>query len=151
DGGGTSVGTQRISATSTILARLMRSRRGDSLRHETNNRRVCDNDDVGVRRSGVGRFGAGVGYRPSRARLWPGTAVPLVPRGILAPGMGLQLRLEYLPRRSPPRWRRRQPQQRFSVGLRRRSAPVGGEPVGPARVWCSITAPNAAVGPPPVG
>jgi hypothetical protein len=87
---------RRRPATYTILARLIRSRRGHLVghesSHETRNHRVC-NDDVGVR-----RFGAGVGYRPSRARLWPCAAVPLVPRGILAPGMGLQLRLEYLPR-----------------------------------------------------
>src|ERR1700737_948952 len=110
----TSRGAQRLSATSTILARLIRSRSGDSLRHGTKNHKVC-NDDVGVRRFRAGRSGAGVGC-PSRARLRLSAAVSLVSRRQLAPRVGIQLRLGYLPRRLSPRYRRRQPRPRLARG-----------------------------------
>ena len=97
----TSRGAQRLSATSTVLARLIRSNSGDSLRRGTKNHKVCD-DDVGVRWFRAGRFGARVGY-PSRARLRLSAAVSLVPRGFLGPRLGLQLGGGRLPRRLSPR------------------------------------------------
>src|ERR1700731_1292175 len=109
----TSLGAQRLSATSTILARLIRSRSGNSLTHGTKNPKVC-NDDVGVRRFRVGRFGARVGTRSSRARSLP--RVSLVPRGFLGPRLGLQLGRGRLPRRLSPRYRRRQPRPRLAWG-----------------------------------
>jgi hypothetical protein len=77
-------------------------------------REVSSNRDDDVRRFGAGWFGAGVGYRPGRHR--PGTAVSLVPRGSLGPGLGRQLGMECLPRRPSSRYGRLGPQSRLEPG-----------------------------------
>src|SRR3984885_9462954 len=128
----TSLGAQRLSATSTILARLIRSRSGNSLTHGTKNPKVC-NDDVGVRRFRVGRFGARVGTRSSRARSLP--RVSLVPRGFLGPRLGLQLGRGRLPRRLSPRYRRRQPRPRLAWGPTWRPGAVAAWRPGAGPTW----------------
>src|ERR1700731_297538 len=128
----TSLGAQRLSATSTILARLIRSRSGNSLTHGTKNPKVC-NDDVGVRRFRVGRFGARAGPRASRARSLP--RVSLVPRGFLGPRLGLQLGRGRLPRRLSPRYRRRQPRPRLARGPTWRPGAVAAWRPGTGPTW----------------
>jgi hypothetical protein len=62
------------------------SRVGHIKVRDEDTRRISD-DRPGDRRYGVGRFGARVGTRSSRARSLP--RVSLVPRGFLGPRLGL--------------------------------------------------------------